>query len=105
MLAFNRRSGKPLLRATWEKLVLKHAAVMLFLSPVMLGAQTIVAGDWLLTEDVYGTPFHQRLTLKLDGTALTGTVGRRALEGAATGNAIQFTIKNADTSDDYKGTI
>jgi len=75
------------------------------LTPAVLLAQTTVAGDWLLTEDVYGTAFYQRLTLKLDGATLTGTVGRRALDGAATGNAIRFTIKSDEATDEYTGTI
>src|SRR5262245_13814675 len=75
-------------------LVLNRAALILLLTPALLFAQTTIAGDWLLTEDVYGTAFYQKLTLKLDGTALTGAVGRRTLEGTVTGNAIRFTIKS-----------
>jgi amidase len=85
--------------------VLKHAALIVLLAAAVPFAQTTVAGDWLLTEDVYGNAFSQRLTLKLDGAALTGTVGRRALEGDVTGNAIRFTIKNQDATDEYTGTI
>ena len=85
--------------------MLKHAALILLLAAAVPFAQTTVAGDWLLTEDVYGNAFSQRLTLKLDGAALTGTVGRRALEGAVTGNAIRFTIKNQDATDEFTGTI
>ena len=85
--------------------MLKRVALIVCLTPAVLLAQTTVAGDWLLTEDVYGNAFYQRLTLKLDGTALTGTVGRRALDGAVTGNAIRFTIKSDDEIDEYTGTI
>ena len=80
--------------------MLKHAALILLLAAAVPFAQTTVAGDWLLTEDVYGNAFSQRLTLKLDGAALSGTVGRRDLEGAVTGNAIRFTIKNQDATDE-----
>jgi acetamidase/formamidase len=85
--------------------MLKTVALIACLTPAVLLAQATVAGDWLLTEDVYGTAVYQRLTLKLDGAALTGTVGRRALDGAVTGNAIRFTIKSDDATDEYTGTI
>src|SRR5882672_11150934 len=88
-----------------EGLMLKKVALIACLTPAVLLAQTTVAGDWLLTEDVYGTAFYQRLTLKLDGATLTGTVGRRALDGAATGNAIRFTIKSDEATDEYTGAI
>src|SRR5262245_54845695 len=86
-------------------LVLKHVALMLLLTATVTLAQATVAGDWLLTEDMYGTAFHQRLTLKLDGAVLSGAVGREALEGAVTGNTIRFTIKSEDAADEYTGTI
>ena len=85
--------------------MLKSVALIACLTPAVLLAQTSVAGDWLLTEDVYGNAFYQRLTLKLDGATLTGTVGRRALDGAVTGNAIRFTIKSGEATDEYTGTI
>ena len=85
--------------------MLKSVALIACLTPAVLLAQTSVAGDWLLTEDVYGNAFYQRLTLKLDGATLTGTVGRRALDGAVTGNTIRFTIKSGEATDEYTGTI
>jgi acetamidase/formamidase len=78
--------------------------MLLLTAAVMLAQAPTVAGDWLLTEDVFGTAFHQRLTLKLDGAALTGTVGSGALEGAVTGNTIRFTIKYEDAVDEYTAT-
>ncbi len=85
--------------------MLKHLAFILCLTPTMLLAQTTVAGDWLMTEEVFGNALSQRLTLKLDGAVLTATIGRRTLTGAVTGNAIRFTFKNDDASDEYTGTI
>jgi len=85
--------------------VLKRVALLVCLTPAFLLAQTTIAGDWQLTEDVFGNAFRQRLTLKTDGTTLTGTLGRRALEGAITGNAVRFTIKNDDATDEFTGTI
>ena len=85
--------------------MLKHVALIVWLVPSVLLAQTNVAGDWLLAEDVFGNPFYQKLTLKLDGATLSGTVGRGALDGAVTGNAIRFTIKSGDATDEYSGTI
>ena len=59
----------------------KRVTLMVCLAPTLLLAQPTVAGDWLLTEDVYGNPLHQRLTLGVDGTALSGTLRRRMLAG------------------------
>ena len=69
----------------------KHVALIVCLAPALLLAQNTVAGDWLFTEDVYGNPLHQRLTLKVDGAALSGTLGRRPIDGTVSGNAIRFT--------------
>ncbi len=85
--------------------MLKCVALIACLTSSVLLAQMTVAGNWLLTEDVYGNAFQQKLTLKLDGTALTATIGRRTLDGAVTGNAIRFAIKSDDGIDEYTGTI
>jgi hypothetical protein len=76
-----------------------------FLVPAVALAQNAVDGDWLLTQDVYGNPLHQRLTLKTDGTTLAGTLGRRSIEGTLSGNAIRFAIKNEDATDEFTGTL
>ena len=83
----------------------KHVALIVFLAPSLLLAQSTAAGDWLLTQDVYGNPLHQRLTLKVDGTALSGTLGRRPIDGTVGGNAIRFTMKNEDATDEFNGTM
>src|SRR5207245_3498174 len=82
-----------------------YVALIVCLAPSLLLAQSTVAGDWLLTQDVYGNPLHQRLTLKVDGTALSGTLGRRPIDGTVGGNAIRFTIKNEDATDEFNGTM
>jgi amidase len=58
----------------------------------------------LLTEDVYGNPLHQRLSLKVEGGALTGTLGRRPIQGTVAGRAIQFALKDDDSTDEFTGT-
>lgn len=80
-------------------------ALILCLMPAALFAQTTAAGEWLLTEDVYGVAFYQRLTLKIDGAALSGTLGRRTLNGTMTGDAIRFTLKSDDATDEYNATV
>jgi hypothetical protein len=85
--------------------VFKHLALIVCLTSTLAVAQTTVAGDWLLTQDVYGNPLHQRLTLKVDGTVLSGTLGRRPLDGTVSGNAIRFTLKNEDATDEFNGTM
>jgi acetamidase/formamidase len=85
--------------------VLKHLALVLFLVPAIAIAQNTVDGNWLLTEDVYGTPLHQRLTLKADGSTLSGALGRRSIEGTLSGNAIRFTVKTEDATDEFTGML
>ena len=51
-----------------EVVVLKHLALIVCLTSTLVLAQTSVAGEWMLTQDLYGNPLHQRLTLKVDGT-------------------------------------
>ena len=70
-----------------------------------LVAQNDPAGEWLLTEDVYGNPLHQRLSLKVDGGAVTGTLGRRPIQGTVAGTAIQFALKDDDSTDEFTGTL
>jgi amidase len=84
---------------------LAHLALIVWLTPTVALAQTTVAGDWLLTQDVYGNPLHQRLTLKVDGTAVSGTLGRRPIVGTVTGSAIRLTVKNQDSADEFNGTL
>ena len=83
----------------------KHVALIVCLAPTLLLAQDTVAGDWLLTEDVYGNPLHQRLTLKVDGASLSGTLGRRPIDGTVSGTAIRFAIKNGDATDEFTATM
>jgi amidase len=85
--------------------VFKHVALIVCLIPTLLLAQNPLAGDWLLTEDVYGNPLHQKLTLKVDGATVSGTLGRRAIDGTVSGNRIQFTTRNQDASDAFTGTV
>ena len=83
----------------------KRLALLLSLIPAAAAAQTAVDGVWLLTEDVFGNPLHQRLTLKVDRTTLSGTLGSRPIEGSVDGNAIRFSSKSDDESDEFTGTI
>jgi amidase len=85
--------------------MLKHAALIVCLAPVFAAAQGIVSGDWILTEDVFGNAFHRKLTLKVDGAAVSGTLGRQPLEGTLQGGGIQFTIKTPDSIDTFSGTF
>jgi amidase len=85
--------------------VFTRLALFIWLIPAVVCAQTGVDGDWLLTQDVFGNPLHQRLTLKVEGTMLSGALGRRPIDGTITANAIRFTIKSDDATDEFAGTI
>ena len=78
----------------------KRFALLVWLIPATLLAQTAVDGDWFDTEDVYGNPLYQRLTLKLDGTKLSGTLGRRPIEGTLIGGTIRFSTKTEEATDE-----
>jgi len=67
------------------------------------------AGEWLVTLDLFGTPFQQVLTMKADGGKLTGSLRGRGhfdIEGTVTGNTVRFVAReNKDTTGEYQGTI
>src|SRR5262249_36021791 len=100
------RSGRALTADLEETFMLKHVAMIFCLAPAILVAQNTVAGDWLLTEDVYGNQLYQRLTLKVDGSTLSGTLGRRSItDGQVNGDAIQFRLTNDEATEEFTGTI
>jgi amidase len=63
------------------------------------GANTSVAGRWVVTSDFYGTPLTFLLELKQDGDKLTGNFDGDKLEGTIQGGSIHFLAK-----DDQNGT-
>src|SRR3954453_6489462 len=83
----------------------KCLTLLLWLMPVLLQAQSPIAGTWVLTEDVYGTALHQRLTITVDGATLSATRGRQSIAGTVSGNAIRFTITNDTATDEFTATI
>src|SRR5262245_44929573 len=78
---------------------------MVCAAPGVLIAQSSPAGEWQLTRDVYGNPQHLRLTLQVDGSKLSGTLGQRAIDGNAAGGSIRFTIKVDDSTETYTATL
>jgi acetamidase/formamidase len=85
--------------------VFKYLALFLSLTATIALAQTTAAGDWLFSQDVYGNPLYQRLTLKVDGTVVSGTLGRRSIDGTLSGSTIRFTAKSPDATDEFNGTV
>ncbi len=63
------------------------------------GANTSVAGRWVVTSDFYGTPITFSLELKQDGDKLTGNFDGDKLEGTIQSDSIHFLAK-----DDQNGT-
>jgi amidase len=70
-----------------------------------LVAQNDPAGEWLLTQDIYGNPLHQRLSLKVDGGVLSGTLGRQPVKGTIAGDSVHFEIKDDQSSAEFTGTV
>lgn len=81
------------------------AILIAWLTTALLVAQGPFDGEWLLTEDVYGTSLHQKLTLHVEGTTLSGTLGRRTISGSVTGSTIRFTIRDGDAVEEFTGAM
>jgi amidase len=92
-------------RGLTEVAVFKYLAFILYLTPTVVAAQTPIAGDWLLTQDIFGNPLHQRMALKLDGSQLSGTIGPRPLDGTLMGNTIRFSLRSDETDDEFTGNV
>jgi len=80
-------------------------AVAAFALATSVSAQPALDGAWILSQDVYGNPLYQRLTLKVDGTSVTGTVGRQSITGTVRGAALHFVARNDNTTSEFDGTI
>jgi amidase len=69
--------------------------VSLGLAAVAVSGQGSVAGEWMLTvHDVFVANV-MRVSLTVSGDTLTGTSGRRKLEGTVKGGSIEFKLDNA----------
>ena len=68
---------------------MRRAIFPLLLIPGFVLAQS-VAGRWVVSADVYGTPLTFMLDLKQQGDKLTGTFDGDKLEGSRNGDAIHF---------------
>jgi len=76
-------------------------ASVLFANPVF--AQATLAGDWVLTQDVFGAPQSRKLTLTVEGSSLSGKIGRLPIDGSMSGAAVRFPLKTPDSTDEYTG--
>jgi amidase len=69
-------------------------------------AQPGAAGEWLVTTDIYGTPLHKKLVLRVDDRKLTGKLARDPLEGDVSGEAVHFIARASDGyTSEYTGTL
>jgi amidase len=57
-------------------------------------AQGPLAGNWLVTADLYGTPIYLRLEIEQQGEKITGKFGGDKLEGTLKGNSFHFLAKD-----------
>lgn len=70
-----------------------------------VAVQSSLAGEWLVTTDIYGNPLHQRLVLKVDGGKITGHLSGDKLEGEVSGSDIHFIARDSQGgTSEYKGT-
>jgi amidase len=79
---------------------LKSFAAILVLLPCMTHAgkaaetSESLTGQWLVTEDLHGTPVYARLDIEQKGQKITGQLDGDKLEGSLTGSAIHFIAKD-----------
>ncbi len=64
-----------------------------------------VAGDWQFAQDIYGNTLYRRLTIAIDGTAVSGTIGRDTITGTAGSGRIHFTSRSGESSDEFDATL
>lgn len=69
------------------------AALML---TVRVGVAADLSGNWTAQVTRFGEPQYVRVTLSSDGGKLTGTWGKSTIEGAITGNRVEFSIRQTD---------
>ncbi|HXY41490.1 MAG TPA: acetamidase/formamidase family protein [Vicinamibacteria bacterium] len=76
------------------------------LLPLPSFAQARLSGTWLLTTDVFGNPWHQRLTLEQKGDTLAGRAGSDKVEGTLQGGAVRFVSKpEGGGRNEYAGAV
>jgi acetamidase/formamidase len=65
-----------------------------------------VSGDWELAGKYLGDVYYARMSLKIEGDKLTGTMNEIKLEGTVKGDEFSFTAKrpNGNLFGDFKGT-
>lgn len=80
-------------------------AVAVSMLASIAGAQSALDGTWVLAQDVYGNSLYQRLTIKTNGGAITGTVGRQGITGTVQGSAVHFAAKNDNGTSEFDGTL
>lgn len=54
-----------------------------------------VTGRWIVTEDLYGTPFYMRMDVAQEGQKLAGQLDGDKGEGSFDGHAFHFVSKDA----------
>src|SRR4029450_11151329 len=82
-----------------------HVLLALCASSAILTAQSAPAGEWHLARELYGNPQHLRLTVKVDGSTVSGTLGQRPINGTLADGSIRFTIKGAESTETYAATL
>jgi acetamidase/formamidase len=68
-----------------------------------------LSGEWLLTSEVYRVKLGERLSLKVDGNAISGSLLREqavVVEGTLDGAKVHFRFKESDgTQNEYRGEV
>jgi acetamidase/formamidase len=63
------------------------------------------AGEWQFAQDIFGNRLYRRLTIAIDGTTVSGTIGRETISGTVAGATVHFTTRSDQSSDEFDATL
>jgi hypothetical protein len=91
---------KPTVSGVWSALVVVPLALGLGAHTPEVRADPLadaqLAGRWMLTVDLWGTPSYYKLELTQQGNAISGDFGGDKLDGTVRGNTVEFLAKDSD---------
>jgi acetamidase/formamidase len=88
----NRIDGSRMMAKQWMKMAALAGAIAF----TRLCAAADLSGNWIAQIATQGEPQYTRVSLKADGTKLSGTWGESKLEGTLTGTALEIKLTDAE---------
>jgi len=91
-----------------------HRGIMVFVALVAIAAaggrhaaaqSPSVAGDWQFAQDIHGNTLYRRLSIIINESTVSGTIGSESISGTVTGNKIHFTTRSEQASNEFDATL